>query len=80
MATRIAIHGSKVACVFDDKFLPLLEALGTLEIVRASNVEYNPLSKTWEAERVGTKEIIASGPKRNDVITEEVNWLEKNTL
>lgn len=80
MATRIAIHGSKVACVYDDRFLPLLEALGTLEIVRASTVEYNTLSKTWEAERVTTGQNIASGPNRNEVIAEEVRWLEKNTL
>lgn len=80
MAGKITIRGSKVACVYDDKFAPLLEALGTLEISRASNVEYNPLDKTWEAERIGTGEIIASGPNRNDVITEEVKWLEDNVI
>lgn len=80
MASKIAIHGSKVACVYDDRFIPLLEALGTLEIVRASNVEYNPLSKTWEAERVTTGQVIASGSNRNEVITKEVKWLEDNTI
>jgi hypothetical protein len=80
MASKIAIRGSKVACVYDDRFIPLLQALGTLEIVRASNVEYNPFSKTWEAEHLDTTKIIASGPNRNDVITKEIKWLEENTI
>ena len=80
MASKIVIRGSKVVCMYDDRLLPLLEALGTLEIVRASNVEYNPLSKIWEAERITTGQIIASGSNRNEVITQEVKWLEENAI
>lgn len=76
MASKIAIHGSKVACVYSDKFMPLLQALGDVVIQRASEVEYDNSSKKWVAfHRSG--EQIASGVNREDVIKQEVRWLEE---
>jgi hypothetical protein len=78
MATRIDIRNGVATCVYDDRFRPLLEALGVMEVHRASEVEFNPQTGEWEAKLLATGEIIASGINRNDVITAEVTWLEGN--
>lgn len=76
MANKIVIQDGKASCVYDDRFRPLLEALGVMEVERASEVEFNPNSRKWEATLLATGETIASGTNRNDVITAEVAYLE----
>jgi hypothetical protein len=78
MATRIDIRNGVVTCVWDDRFRPLLEALGVMEVHRASEVEFNQQTGEWEAKLLATGQIIANGINRNDVITAEVKWLEGN--
>lgn len=78
MATKIHISGGEVNCVYDDRFRPILEALGVSDIKRATDVEYNQATKEWEAKLFSTGQIIAHGPNRNDVIAAEVKWLEEN--
>ena len=74
MADRITIGGGQVTCVYDDRFLPLLKALGKVEIIRATDVEY--YFGEWIATLRATGEIIARGQSRDEVIKEEVKWLE----
>jgi hypothetical protein len=78
MAQVITISRGSVSCVYDDRFRPLLEALGTMDVRRASEVEFNPTTREWEATLLATGEVISRGTNRNDVITEEVRWLEAN--
>jgi len=75
MATKILICGGTVSCVYDDRFRPLLEALGNMEVIRASTVEYDHVTDEWFAMHESGK-IIARGKNRNDVITAEIAWLE----
>ena len=74
MATRINISRGQVTCVYDDRFLPLLEALGTLHVIRATDVEY--YYGEWIATLRATGEIIARGSSRDEVVTAEIKWLE----
>ena len=64
-------------CVYDDRFAPLLEALGIPNIKRATNVEFNNETQLWEAIHLETGVLIASGVNRNEVIAAEVKWLEE---
>lgn len=80
MATKIAINGGTVSCVYDDRFRPLLEALGVMHVERASNVEFNPDTRNWEATLTGDSAPIASDPNRDQVIKEEVAWIEENVI
>ena len=80
MASILKIEKGAATCVYDDRFRPLLEALGVMKIKRASEVEFNPASGEWEATLISTGQIIAHGPNRNDVITEEIRWIEENQL
>lgn len=77
MATKITVAGGEVNCVYDDRFRPLLEALGVLEIKRATEVEFAQDIQLWEATHIATGKIIAQGPNRNEVIEAEVKWLEE---
>lgn len=77
MANIIHISKGRVTCVYDDRFRPLLEALGHMQVKRASGVEFNPATGEWEAHLLATGELIAHGPNRNEVITAEIAWLEE---
>ena len=50
--------------------------LGKLEVQRASNVEFNGINQLWEATLPGG-ELIASGPSRDQVIKDEVKYIEQ---
>lgn len=70
--------------VYDDRLRGLVEALsgrplGAQDVCRASEVEMDADGQ-WVARLVGTGEIIARRRSRSEVISEEVNWLEKNVI
>jgi hypothetical protein len=81
MASKIFIRGGQVTAVYDDRFMPLFKALGDIEIQRASNVEFD--GQWWVAfrpnkgEKAFGNQILAEGPNRNEVIKQEVEFLEK---
>lgn len=76
MASKIVLDGNTARCVYDDRFLPLLEALGVSSIQRASDVEFDNLSGEWVAtHRFGVE--IARGKNREEVIKQEVEWIEQ---
>ena len=77
MATKIFINKSTVSCVYDDRFRPFFEALGVPVIQRASNVEFNHETQEWEAQ-LPDGQTIAKGTNRDQVITDEVKYLEEN--
>lgn len=74
MATRIVINKGKVSSVYDDRFMPIFKALGEPDIQRATDVEF--IEGEWQATHIATGHIIARGPNRNEVISQEVIWLE----
>ena len=78
MASKIHISGGKVEAVYDDRFLPLFQALGTMTVTRATEVEFDHESKEWIATHIATKQVIARGTNRSQVIQDEVKWLEEN--
>jgi len=79
MATRLTIARGRAATVYDDRWRPLVEALGPLSITRASEVEYDPASGDWIATHLPSGAPIARGPHRGDVIAAEVAWLEAHS-
>lgn len=77
MAKAIASSG-KIAIVYSDLWRRLMERLGEVRIVRASDVEWN--GREWTATLRRTGEIIAHGPDRDEVIAAEVAWIEAREL
>ena len=77
MAAKIVLTGQTATCVYDDRFRPLLEALGPLQVRRASEVEFDQATGDWIATHLETGQMIARGKNRAEVITAEVWWLER---
>ncbi|MBI4472181.1 MAG: hypothetical protein HY646_05900 [Acidobacteria bacterium] len=81
MATQIKIgRDGVVRAVYDDRFRAILEALGAMRVERASQVEFESATGDWVARRILDSDMlgeeIARGKNRNDVIAEEVRYLE----
>lgn len=83
VASKIVIDaGGTARGVYDDLWRPLFEALsgGKLVIERATEIEYDEGSGDWVATLLKTGQVIARGRNRNDVIKEEVAYLERNVI
>lgn len=80
MASVLKISGGTAKAVYDDKWRPILEALGVMQVARASEVEFEPESGDWVATQAGTGKEIGRGKNRADVIRQEVDYLEANEL
>lgn len=76
MATKLVVKSGQLVGVYDDRLRPIYEALGTLRVKRASEVEYDDARGEWVATSCETGEEIASGQDRGQVIAAEVRWLE----
>ncbi len=72
MKLKIDTSGN-VRAVYNDRLRGL--SLGSMEVQRASNVEFDPVSQEWEARTPGG-ELIAKGPNRDEVIKQEVRVIE----
>lgn len=77
MASLVCVRGGAATAVYDDRWLPILEALGSVEIRRATDVEWDPTTREWVATHRETGREIARGRNRAEVIHAEVAWLEK---
>ena len=73
MKALITAEGDVVA-VYSDK--NQADKLGTSTITRASSVEFNNTTKEWEA-TLPCGEIIAKGKSRDQVIRDEIAYLEQ---
>jgi hypothetical protein len=80
MANVIKVCGRTVRCVYDDRFRPLLEALGHMEITRATDVEFEPSTGMWVARLRETGEEIARSRERAECIRAEVEFLERRLV
>ena len=80
MATQIVLRGGQALAVWDDRWRPLYEALGTLRVQRATDVEFDAATGEWVATHRGSGRVIASGVNRSRVVAEEVAWLEANGI
>lgn len=76
MAEVITISQGTARAVYDDRWRPILEALGPLHVQRASEVEFNHTTGQWEAVEISTGRTIARGHNRAAVIAAEVKHLE----
>ncbi len=76
MASKVVIRNGTAETVYDDRWRVIMEALGGLQITRASEVEFDPESGDWIATLPGTTQVIARGPNRAAVIAAEVEYLE----
>jgi hypothetical protein len=77
MSTRVVVRGTRALSVYDDRWRPLLEALGALNVKRASEVEFDHVTGDWVAVEVASGRVIARGRSRADVIAAEVAYLER---
>jgi hypothetical protein len=75
MASKIVVRSGVAAGVYDDRWLPMFEALGCVEVARASVVEYE--GGLWVARLPGSGEVIASGRIRSEVLRAEIEYLER---
>ena len=66
----------KAHYVYSDKLRDVLPGKDA-KVRRATEVEFNHELGLWEAKDLRSGRIIASGPKRDDVIKTEVELLEK---
>ena len=80
MASRIVIAGGVARGVYDDRLVPIYEALGIPRVERATDVEATESGAgiRWIARERKTGHIIDSGPRRQHVIDSEVAYLEAN--
>jgi hypothetical protein len=76
MAHIIRIKQGIAVSVYDDRFRPIYQALGVATITRATDVEYDATQCAWIATERTTGQIIAYGPERDDVIRQEIEYLE----
>jgi len=76
MATTITMKNGTASAVYDDRWRPILEALGTIKVQRATDVEFDDASGDWIATRLTTGEVIARGKDRSACIAQEVAFLE----
>ena len=76
MATTIVLGEGKAQAVWDDRWRPLLEALGSLQVERATSIEWEADTRDWVAIHLPTGTPIARGPHRDAVVAQEVAWLE----
>ena len=72
MKIKIDPNGD-VRAVYSDRLREL--NLGPMEVKRASNVEFNHKTQEWEA-HTPEGELIAKGPCRDQVISQEIKILE----
>jgi hypothetical protein len=72
----VRITAGVATAVYSDEALPILQALGKVEITRATDVEWDEEAGEWIARLRSTGEIIAHGQNRRQVIQGEVAVLE----
>lgn len=80
MATKISLRGGCATAVWDDRFRPIYEALGHMEVKRATEVEFDHSTGEWVAIHLASGQIIARGKNRSEVIRQEVGWLERKEI
>ena len=77
MASQILIRDGIATGVYDDRFRPIYEALGVLNVERVTDVDFDPVSGDWIAKLLETGEEIGRGKDRGAVIKQEVRFLER---
>lgn len=80
MASVAMIGGGRLLSVYDDRWRSILESIGTLEVQRASEVEFDSRSGDWVAHEIATGREIGRSRVRADCIRQEVSELERSLL
>ena len=85
VSLRSTPDGSVTAhAVYSDKWRCIMEAIGTMDIVRASDVEFDSTTGEWVAtlrESTGQPGTVVGRDKnRARVIQSEVEYIEKNII
>ena len=77
MAGLLIFKDGTVTGVYDDRFLPLIEAFGPPKITRATEVEFDHSTGEWVATLISTGQEIGRGRNRTELIKQEVEYLER---
>lgn len=65
----------------DDSMNPVMDKLaGSVEVKRATNVEFNPDTKYWEARACKDNELIARDRSREEVLKVEHEYVQQNLV
>mgnify|MGYP001608309897 CR=1 FL=1 len=77
MSTKIICAVGGIRAVYDDRLLPLFDALGSVRIERASEVEWDSSSREWLAVHKASGQVIGRSRNRQEAVRQEVEWLER---
>ena len=80
MSSIMILDGDGAQMVYDDRWLPILDALGPFTVTRATRVEYDHATRDWIATHINSGQEIARGRNRSEVIQAEVAWLEEHQI
>lgn len=80
MATKMVLRGGEALAVWDDRFRRIYEAVGVLNVQRATDVEFDHESGEWVATHLASGQVIGRGKNRSEVIEQEVEWLENEEI
>lgn len=81
-ALGVTAHGVTAHGVYDDRFFCIFQALSaaTPTVMRATEVEFDHQCSEWVATHLASREVIARGTNRSEVIRHEVEWLEQKEI
>lgn len=75
MACKVVVRNGHAVGVYDDRWSSIYDALGVLEVARASNVEFE--RGVWVARLANDGKVIAALRVRSEVIKAEIEYLER---
>ncbi len=76
----VSLRGGEARAVYCDRFRSILEAMGALQVTRATNVEFESATGEWVATHRESGQIIGRGRNRSEVVAQEVAWLEEKEI
>ncbi len=75
--SNVSLRGGEARAVYCDRFRSILEAMGALQVHRATDVEFESASGEWVATHRESGQVIGRGRNRSEVVRHEVEWLEE---
>lgn len=76
----VSLRGGEARAVYSDRFRSILEAMGALQVHRATDVEFERATGEWVATHRASGQVIGRGRNRGEVAAQEVAWLEEKEI